>query len=153
MWPIGFLYLHLSFLILPETGSSIAYSFVYIIFFLFEQDLSSIKPVFTEDETKFGVLNLHLNMTKSILPGQLKKILWFWIFFNLTLHGVQYFPYLLIESVFNFFLISADNMRIILSSYVAGRGSYYNAVPLSVSNDTNIKTHCLFLSTYFLNKS
>ena len=62
--------MHLSFLILPETGSSIAYSFVYIIFFLFEQDLSSIKPVFTEDETKFGVLNLHLNMTKSILPGQ-----------------------------------------------------------------------------------
>ncbi|XP_078330011.1 receptor-type tyrosine-protein phosphatase alpha-like [Crassostrea virginica] len=56
-------------------------------------DLCSIKPVFTEDETKFGVLNLHLNMTKSILP--------------------------------------ADNMRIILSSYVAGRGSYYNAVPLS----------------------
>nr|XP_022311344.1 receptor-type tyrosine-protein phosphatase alpha-like [Crassostrea virginica] len=69
-------------------------------------DLSSIKPVFTEDDTKFGVLNLHLNMTKSILP--------------------------------------ADNMRIILSSYVAGQGSYYNAVPLS----TFTRRDCFIAAQY-----
>ena len=84
---------------LPETGISIAYSFVYIICFIWTGSLLD-KTSFYRRWNQIWCFKLTLKYDKIYPTGSVKKDLMILDFFYLTLHGVRHFPHFQAFSIF-----------------------------------------------------
>ena len=100
---------------LPETGISIAYSFVYIICFIWTGSLLD-KTSFYRRWNQIWCFKLTLKYDKIYPTGSVKKILWFWIFFYLTLHDVRHFPHFQAFSIFSVFSRQYEDNSVVVRS-------------------------------------